>query len=1060
MVRRSFPNALQQPATLTRTRQVLFKRKPVQFLPVPDIEDEQQEVWHIPQTGEVFVTYEDYLSRLDFYKQKRFICTISGHSGLTFFDALESELAGAAEVDQAFPEALKGPILRRVQFQTVSRIDSLVDQIYDEFKNDYYPGEAVTVHILGGERLHGVVRDKTRFGSKVLPDGTVTPPFSRYFVSLDERPDEEAVVDDAHIFRDRKVFTKSVLRSFIKKTVTREAWNGAPWLVKHDVAEQYHIDTRVPPHLRYDNKLLERKQIQAQKRLSQPDAALASGPFSPTGPVRLPELKPAPKSHKSKAQQALQAQQHASIKGKHSTFGGHEPGQFVHLPLPGNPFQFPMSFRGQIPPPILLQPEPSPPPPPPPPPKYPIEDLQVEPRRKVRPQLKYMCNDPPVDGATSDAKSPLGDKIQMKSIGPLLETWDTLNVYCEIFKLDSFTFDDYVEAMQVASEETPVQLFDEIHCAVLKILVSSESEGGKVQIQLPELEDDEDDEEEEEEESAAPTPEPEPQPSGRATRSSMAKLEAERIAAEAAAAEREMQEAEDVPKHRAEEVLRGYDWIEHLMKRDFKDGGWELIMVGLLHQLSKNERLQPSCEELLQQLVPTDTEPSQETVRQRYAMLDINHRVQALQIICMLTAETKAIRGYMEDCSEQMTAYRKEKIEWQRKRKQLIEELKSLNDQRKILLPDNLPPSPPLEPAKTNGDVKMSDVEDLPANTSDEVPDTDDDLPARKLRRGNDRAAERKRKAEKEQERKEKAEAAAKVPKQSKQFQRVLKDIQKKEDEIAECEREIAVIDNDLREADCPRTRVLGKDRFWNRYYWFERNGMPYGGLPDSSTASAGYANGCIWVQGPDELEREGYIDMPPEYQDEYKAKFDMTVPERKKMEEGATSVFNACQWGYFSEPDDVDRLLDWLDPRGVNELKLRKELVNYRDKIVRNMENRKTYLGLADDKEKEKEREKEDEEQQVVAAAAAAGSTKRMSTRGRNAAAAAAEAEQREQPAYRCMNWKNTMALEEIGHLHSMEPPPARSRKMTKKKEAAMVAAEPEMVVTRGKKSRQSTGR
>src|SRR5690349_4255710 len=192
----------------------------------------------------------------------------------------------------------------------------------------------------------------------------------------------------------------------------------------------------------------------------------------------------------------------------------------------------------------------------------------------------------------------------------------------------------------------------------------------------------------------------------------------------------------------------------------------------------------------------------------------------------------------------------------------------------------------------------MSDVEDLPANTSDEVPDSDDEGPARKLRRANDRAAERKRKAEKEQERREKAEAAAKVPKQSKQCQRVLKDIQKKEDEIAECEREIAVIDNDVREADCPRTRVLGKDRFWNRYYWFERNGMPYGGLPDSSTASAGYANGCIWVQGPDELEREGYIDMVPEHQDEYKAKFDMTVPERKRREEGATSVFNACQWG------------------------------------------------------------------------------------------------------------------------------------------------------------------
>ena len=262
----------------------------------------------------------------------------------------------------------------------------------------------------------------------------------------------------------------------------------------------------------------------------------------------------------------------------------------------------------------------------------------------------------------------------------------------------------------------------------------------------------------------------------------------------------------------------------------------------------------------------------------------------------MLTAETKAIRGYMEDCSETMTGYRKEKIEWQRKRKQAIEDLKGLNDQRKILLPDNLPPSPPLEPAKINGDMKISDVEDLAAHhTSDDIPDSDDVTAAgRKLRRGHDRAAERKRKAEKEQERKEKAEAAAKVPKQSKQFIKVIKDIQKKEEEIAECEKEIAIIDNDLREADCPRTRVLGKDRFWNRYYWFERNGMPYAGLPSSSTADAGYANGCIWVQGPDELEREGYIDMAPEFQNEYVAKFDITVPERKKREEGATSVFNA----------------------------------------------------------------------------------------------------------------------------------------------------------------------
>ena len=203
---------------------------------------------------------------------------------MTFFEALKSEvrnssegssarreltfpkLAGAQEVEEAFPEALKGPILRRVQFQTISRIDTLVDLIYEEYRCDYYPGEAVTVHVLTGERLTGIVRDKTRFGSKLLPDGTLSAPFSRYFVSLDNRPTEEAVVDDAHITRDRKIFTKQVLRSFIKKTVTREAWTGAPWLVKPEVAAQYHIDTRVPPHLRYESKAAERKANQQQKK--------------------------------------------------------------------------------------------------------------------------------------------------------------------------------------------------------------------------------------------------------------------------------------------------------------------------------------------------------------------------------------------------------------------------------------------------------------------------------------------------------------------------------------------------------------------------------------------------------------------------------------------------------------------------------------------------------------------------------------------------------------------------------------------------------------------------
>ncbi len=602
--------------------------------------------------------------------------------------------AGAAEVEQSFPEALKGPVLRRVQFQTVSRIDALVDQIFDEFKTDYHPGEAVTVILADGERRHGVVRDKTRYGSKVLPDGTLTSPYTRYIVSLNGRRGDEAVLEESNISRDRKVFTKSVLRSFIKKTVSREAWNGAPWLVKSDVAERYHIDTRVPSNLLYNTKIMERKQVLAQKRQSQQpndlSALLNSGPSSPeamsSGGLRLPELKPVTKSHKAKHLQLAQQQrqlllqeqklhqqfQNGSSKAQPIGFAHHsEPGHFQHLPLPNNPFQFPLSIRNQnLTPPghnVLKSP---PPPPPPPPPKYPIEDLQLEPSNSTRPPLRFLCNDPPVLTG-SESELPISKLIPMKSVGPLLETWDTLNVYCEIFKLDSFTFDDFIETLLSASEDVPVQLFEEIHCSVLKTLVQSEADGGAVQIQLPDLDGDEDDEEgeEETEDDDEPEPEPEPKPATRSTRSSMAKIQAEKLAAEAAAAEKE-KESEPVIVHRAEEVLREFDWVEQLRKRNFGDGGWQLMLVGLLHQLSKDERRHAICEELLAHIVPPDVEATKETVQQHYAALDISTRIQVLQIICMLTMETKAIRGYMEDCSEQMTKYRKEKIEWQRARKQ------------------------------------------------------------------------------------------------------------------------------------------------------------------------------------------------------------------------------------------------------------------------------------------------------------------------------------------------------------------------------------------------------
>ena len=301
------------------------------------------------------------------------------------------------------------------------------------------------------------------------------------------------------------------------------------------------------------------------------------------------------------------------------------------------------------------------------------------------------------------------------------------------------------------------------------------------------------------------------------------------------------------------------------------------------------------------------------------------------------------------------------------------------------------------------------------------VMDSEDEEPhqGRSLRRANDRAAARKKKQEEQRERKAKAEAekAKKPSKEARQLEKVLKKIEDTKEKIKEYEDEIATIENDLREADCPRTRVLGKDRFWNRYYWMERNAMPYAGLPDSSTANAGYANGCIWVQGPDDMERQGFIELSDMENDQYRRAFQMTVPERKIFEEGSTHTITAQQWGYYDDPDSLDALIGWLDVRGVREIKLRKELQAQRENISIYMRRRQGYLSNSDDRKSE-----------------TSEPTTRISTRTKTYVDPAGR---------RCLAWKNTTALRELGHLHS-EPKAPTSRRQKDKTAKALVVEEP----------------
>ncbi|KAL9019238.1 MAG: hypothetical protein Q9185_003483 [Variospora sp. 1 TL-2023] len=915
------------------------------------------------------------------------------------------KLDASDEVDDAFPDVLKEPILRSV------------------FKNEYYPGETVIVKFEDGGRAPAVLREKSKYPELLRPDGTVErAAFSRYCVSFVNRPDEEAVVHAPHLTRERKTFTKQRLRSFLKKTIEHEAWTGAPWCVKSQIAEEYRITKDIPPHLTYENQMLQRKANLAAKKNDFQGQIVNFHP-------ELHPLKPKGSKGKRSAQDAAllnEAYQRAlaadpgfskipqAIQQQHIEQLLRTSGGLVHR----NGFQ-PIATKAQ-----------SKPPPPPPPPKYPIEDLELTPMRDraTRPALKFLSIDVPKPHPVYEEPS---HGILMRSVGPLLETWDTLNVYCEVFQLDSFTFDDYVEALQLTDDTYHCQLLVEIHCAVLKKLVNDVNDkNGQVQVSLPESNlPGNDDSSLDDSVLPSPTPEPEVKPAARTTRSSLAKSEVTELKNGLKNGQLSVREAKIHRAAEMEQSTRSYDWKTRLRKRDFRDGRWVYIIVGLLYQLSGDARRRKSCDDILRQLAPINQEAREETTISQYSLLDINTRVKILEILCMLSLETKAIRNYMEDCNNNMTDFRKERIDMQRKRKAAVEDLRLLHEERKTLQPESKTASPipeleELDDSRMNGATSTSssvEVED-----QDAVMDTEDEAPhqGRSLRRANDRAAQRQKRLEEEKLRKERAQAekAKKPSKQEKQYEKVLKKIEEAKEQIREYEEEILVIENDLREADCPRTRVLGKDRFWNRYYWFERNAMPYAGLPDSSTAFAGFANGCLWVQGPDDMERQGFIELCDSENAQYYKAFMMTVPERKMIEEGETHCFNARQWGYYDDPDDLDKLIGWLDSHGVRETKLRKELQAQQDKISTYMVARKTFLESSEEKKIENRE-----------------TTTRISTRTKTYHDPAGSC--------RCFAWTNLTAERENGYIHSEPKPPAINRKQGK---AAKKAVEEEGRQTR----------
>jgi len=129
------------------------------------------------------------------------------------------------------------------------------------------------------------------------------------------------------------------------------------------------------------------------------------------------------------------------------------------------------------------------------------------------------------------------------------------------------------------------------------------------------------------------------------------------------------------------------------------------------------------------------------------------------------------------------------------------------------------------------------------------------------------------------------------------------------DEEVNKLERRLEAIEREFRKLlGCVRIKPLAKDRFFNRIWWFD--GLGSGSLVGSG-GTVQYGAGRFFVQGPSEFD----IDILERRELE-----DGDVGKRRLEEEGEEGMLKVGEWAVFSEVEEIDDFLTWLNPKGVRE--------------------------------------------------------------------------------------------------------------------------------------------
>lgn len=213
----------------------LLKNKPFALAKLPDDLRPEEPVWHVRFTKEIFRSYEEYLERVNLYRQRVWKCKASGKIHLTYEEALVSEHE-ASERIQKFPKLFMEHVLRLIQFSMLN-LNDLIAMIYERLKDSF----------VEGEELHGK-KDATIRPCKILEILTINEHRSCKLGWLDKSGNvtSTSIGDSRILIRKKLPFTKDLLKLYIKESTLQ----NNPWVLRDKLANDHGISTEVPEELR------------------------------------------------------------------------------------------------------------------------------------------------------------------------------------------------------------------------------------------------------------------------------------------------------------------------------------------------------------------------------------------------------------------------------------------------------------------------------------------------------------------------------------------------------------------------------------------------------------------------------------------------------------------------------------------------------------------------------------------------------------------------------------------------------------------------------------------